>query len=138
MNTFTTGAVIAAVAVICVILGAFLYAIFRGALISRRQRISERSLVSICCGRAGLMKPRMQRKRITKDIAGFRVIDQVPRTLDSQEASAPRESVIYRDILCSVEDRRFGTSCWAFLPILASCSDRSLPEPAPARAGHLA
>jgi ribonucrease Y len=47
VNTATTGAVIAAVAVICVILGAFLYAIFRGALISRRQRISERKALRV-------------------------------------------------------------------------------------------
>ncbi len=42
-----SGVVIAAVAVICIILGAFLYAIFRGALISRRQRISERKSLRI-------------------------------------------------------------------------------------------
>jgi ribonuclease Y len=47
LNNVTTGAVIAAVAVICVILGAFLYAIFRGALISRRQRISERKALRV-------------------------------------------------------------------------------------------
>jgi ribonuclease Y len=61
MENFVQGVVIAAVGIICAILGAFIYGFFRGALISRRQRISERKALRI------ESEARIQGKRIVDE-----------------------------------------------------------------------